>query len=169
METRGHSRVVSMCCTVIQWKGWACVQFLFEVEWEPILVPSPWVFVQPCRCLSVPVPLSSCIGSCHNHFDSSSTITTFTCRLTARIVWAPQMTSQPVSSIFLRSSLLAGTWRTLGQCSPWCCLPHFFFCLPCLLPPPSPHTVPCKLVLARPDERETDEQCLAGHRSDYSK
>ena len=29
---------------------------------------------------------------------------------------------------------------------------HFSFCLPCLLPP---FTVPCKMVLARPDERET--------------
>ena len=29
---------------------------------------------------------------------------------------------------------------------------HFFFCLPCLLPP---FSVPCKMVLARPDERET--------------
>ena len=29
---------------------------------------------------------------------------------------------------------------------------HLFFCLPCLLPP---FVVPCKIVLARPDERET--------------
>ena len=29
---------------------------------------------------------------------------------------------------------------------------HLFFCLPCLLPP---FTVPCKMVLARPGERET--------------
>ena len=29
---------------------------------------------------------------------------------------------------------------------------HVFLCLPCLLPP---FTVPCKMVLARPDERET--------------
>ena len=29
---------------------------------------------------------------------------------------------------------------------------HLFLCLPCLLPP---FTVPCKMVLARPDERET--------------
>ena len=30
--------------------------------------------------------------------------------------------------------------------------PNLFFCVPCLLPP---FTVPCKMVLARPDERET--------------
>ena len=29
---------------------------------------------------------------------------------------------------------------------------YLFLCLPCLLPP---FTVPCKMVLARPDERET--------------
>ena len=29
---------------------------------------------------------------------------------------------------------------------------HLFFCLPCFLPP---FTVPCKMVLAKPDERET--------------
>ena len=29
---------------------------------------------------------------------------------------------------------------------------HLFFCPPCLLPP---FTVPCKMVFARPDERET--------------
>ena len=29
---------------------------------------------------------------------------------------------------------------------------HLFLCLPCLLPP---FTVPCKMILARPDERET--------------
>ena len=29
---------------------------------------------------------------------------------------------------------------------------HLVFCLPCFLPP---FTVPCKMVLARPDERET--------------
>ena len=29
---------------------------------------------------------------------------------------------------------------------------HLFLCPPCLLPP---YTVPCKMVLARPDERET--------------
>ena len=29
---------------------------------------------------------------------------------------------------------------------------HLFLCLPCLI---LPFTVPCKMVLARPDERET--------------
>ena len=69
---------------------------------------------------------------------------------TARVVGAPQMISQPVSSIFPCSPLLSGTWQTPGLSIPWC---RFLFpCLPCLLPP---FTVPCKMVLARPDERET--------------
>ena len=70
--------------------------------------------------------------------------------LISRVVGAPQMISQPVSSIFLCSSLPSGTLWTPGLSIPWCCLP--IFCLPCLLPP---FTVPCKMVLARPDERET--------------
>ena len=35
----------------------------------------------------------------------------------------PQMTSQPVSSIFLCFQLPSGTWRTPGLSIPWCCLP----------------------------------------------
>ena len=33
---------------------------------------------------------------------------------------------------------------------------HLFLCLPCLLPP---YAVPCKMVFARPDERETWSDC----------
>ena len=40
--------------------------------------------------------------------------------LTARVVGAPQMISQPVSSI---SPMPSGTWRTPGLSIPWCCLP----------------------------------------------
>ena len=43
--------------------------------------------------------------------------------LTSRVVWAPQMISQPVSSIFLYSPLLSGTRRTPGLSIPWCCFP----------------------------------------------
>ena len=46
---------------------------------------------------------------------------TFTYPLTAWVVWAPQMTSQPASSIFLCSPLPSGNWRTLGLSIPWCC------------------------------------------------
>ena len=36
------------------------------------------------------------------------------CPLTARVVWAPQMISQPVSSIFSCSPMPSGTWQTPG-------------------------------------------------------
>ena len=42
--------------------------------------------------------------------------------LTARVVGAPQMISQPASSIFLWSPLSSGTWRTPGLSIPWSCL-----------------------------------------------
>ena len=61
--------------------------------------------------------------------------------LTARVVGAPQIISQPVFSIFPCSPLPSGTCRT-----------HLFLCLPCLFPS---FTVLCKVVLARPDERQT--------------
>ena len=45
--------------------------------------------------------------------------------LIARIVGAPQMTSQPVSSIFPCPPLPSGTWRTPGLSIPSCCLPTY--------------------------------------------
>ena len=48
------------------------------------------------------------------------------------------------------SPLTSGTWRTPGLSLTLSF--HLFLCLPCFLPP---FTVPCKMVLARPDERET--------------
>ena len=64
--------------------------------------------------------------------------------LTARVVGAPQMILQPVFSIFPCSPLPSGTCRTPGLSILLCCLPTF-----------SSDSVPCKMVLARPDERET--------------
>ena len=71
--------------------------------------------------------------------------------LTARVVGAPQMISQPFSSIFPCSPLLCD----LANSRPVHSLmlsSRLFLCLPCLLPS---FTVPYKMVLARPDERET--------------
>ena len=74
------------------------------------------------------------------------------CPLTARVIGASQMISQPVSSIFLCSPLPSGTWRTPGLSIPWCCL-HTSSSV-CLVFFP-PFTVPFNMVLARPDDRET--------------
>ena len=70
---------------------------------------------------------------------------------TARVIGAPQMILQPVFSIFLFSTAL---WD-LPNSRPVHSLmlsSHLFLCPPGLL---LPFTVPCKMVLARPDERET--------------
>ena len=73
--------------------------------------------------------------------------------LTARVVGARQMISQPVSSI--KFSLFSIAHCNLANSRPVHSLmlsSHLFLCLPCLLPP---FTVPGKMVLARPDEWET--------------
>ena len=43
--------------------------------------------------------------------------------LAARVIWAPQMILQAVSSIFPCSPLPFGTWPTPGLSNPSCCLP----------------------------------------------
>ena len=73
--------------------------------------------------------------------------------LTARVVGAPQMILQPVFSIFPCSPLPSGTCRTPGLAIPRCCPPTSSSF--CLVLSSSPFTVPCKMVLARPDEQET--------------
>ena len=78
-----------------------------------------------------------------------STILIFTFTFTSLnrgVVAAPQMTSQPVSSIFLCSPLPSGTWRLQV-----CPFPHVVF-PPLFLSDVS--SVRCKMVLARPDERD---------------
>ena len=42
---------------------------------------------------------------------------------TTRVVWVPQMISQPVFSIFSCSPLPSGTWPTPSLSIPWYCLP----------------------------------------------
>ena len=60
--------------------------------------------------------------------------------------------SRAVFSIFL--FLFTALWDLANSRSVYSLMlsSHLIFCLPCLL---SPFTVPCKVVLARPDERET--------------
>ena len=52
---------------------------------------------------------------------------------------------------FPRSPLPSGTCRNSRPVHSLMLSSHLFLCAPCLLPP---FTVPCKMVLARPDERE---------------
>ena len=74
------------------------------------------------------------------------------CPLTVRVTGTPQMILQPVSSIF---PLFSTALWDLANSRPVHFLmlsSHLFLCLPCLLPP---FTLPCKTVLARPDECQT--------------
>ena len=107
-----------------------------------------WTGNQTCLG-SLRVYQQSCIPAPYKDVCSSSII--FTCPLTTGVVWAPQMTSQSVSSIFL----FPIDFCDLVNSRPVHSLmlsPHLFFCLPCLLPN---FTVLCKMVLARDDEWET--------------
>ena len=64
-------------------------------------------------------------------------------------------TRDDFTTSFLKFSLLStALWDLVNSGSVHSLMlsSHLFFCLPCLL---SPFTVPCKTVLARPDERET--------------
>ena len=64
-------------------------------------------------------------------------------------------TTDDFTTSFLYVSLFSTALRDLANSRPVHSLmlsSHLFLCLPCLLPP---FTVPCKVVLARPDERET--------------
>ena len=66
-------------------------------------------------------------------------------------------TTDDFTTSFLRfSQFFTAFWDLAwtGLSIHWCCLlsSHLFLCLPCLL---LPFIVPCKMVLARPNERET--------------
>ena len=72
--------------------------------------------------------------------------------LTARVVWG---TTDDFATSFLLFPLFFTALWDLANSRPVHSLmlsAHFFLYLPCLLPP---FTVPCKVALARPDERET--------------
>ena len=85
-----------------------------------------------CKHTDPPVPINPSYNS------TNSSIIPITYPLTTRVVGAPQMTSQPVSSILLCFPLPSKTWWTPRLSVSWC------FC-----------AVPWKIVLAGPDEEET--------------
>ena len=101
--------------------------------------------------LSLSLSLCVCSGDNGNSLALLLISLSMTYPLTARVVGAPQMISQPVSSILPCYPLPSGTWRTLGLSIPLCCLPtSSSVCLDFF----SPFTVPCRMVSARPDEWE---------------
>ena len=72
--------------------------------------------------------------------------------LTMRVVGAPQMISQPFFFHFSLFSIACGDLANSRPVHSLMLSSYLFFCPPCLLPP---FTVPCKMVLTTPDERET--------------
>ena len=77
--------------------------------------------------------------------------------LTVRCRWG---TTDDFTTSFLHFSLFSIALWDLANSRPVHSLmlsSHLFLCLPCLLPP---FTVPCKMVLARPDEQETSSFTL---------
>ena len=88
----------------------------------------------------------------HTHTNKQTYIIIIINPLTARVVGAPQMIFK---TSFLHLSLFSIDLWDLPNSRPVHSLmfsSHLFLCPPCLLPP---FTVPCKMVLARSDERET--------------
>ena len=111
--------------------------------WQRI---SPFALVTCASNLGHPDPQTMILG---NFGSSRLVFISLIYPLTVRVAGAPQIISQPVSSIFPRSPLSSATWRTVHSLI---LSSHLFLCLPGLLPP---FTVPCKMGLDRPDKRET--------------
>ena len=72
--------------------------------------------------------------------------------LTTRVVGAPQMISQPSLSNFVLFSTALWDLANSRLVHSLMLSSHLLLCLPCLLPP---FTLPCKMVLARPDKQQT--------------
>ena len=82
---------------------WVTMKKLKRDHITPLLKEFHWLLVKSCIQSSSPPP-----------------------PLTMRIIGAPQITSQPVLSIFLCSQLPSGTWRTPGLSIPKYCFPTSF-------------------------------------------
>ena len=87
-----------------------------------------------------------------NLWKSQNNFIIFFYPLTAMVIEAPQMISQPVSSIFPYYSTALWDLVNSGPVHPLMMSSHLFLYLPCLLPP---FTAPCTDEMARPDEWDT--------------
>ena len=113
---------------------------LSSVRWYAHVCMLAYVFVgtRTRVCVSAVIVASKGRGGgvrgklvwCQQYLEYRPVFFTFTYPLTAGVVGAPQMTSQPVPSSFLCSPLPWGTWRTPGLSILWCCLlASFSVCL----------------------------------------
>ena len=83
---------------------------------------------QPCRSCEANTPITEhYLGQLWRRVwqfvYSLSFVSSMIYPLNTRVVGAPQIILQPVSSIFPCSPLLSGTCRSQGLSIPWCCLP----------------------------------------------
>ena len=94
------------------------------------------------------VPKEGCLVAHHCHYHQS---------LNREGRWG---TTDDFATSFLHLPLFSTALWNLANSRPVHFLmlsSHLFLCPPCLLPP---FTVPCKVVLARPDERKTASNCI---------
>ena len=98
------------------------------------------------------------VGPRPKKHDESFTVTTFTYHLN---LGGRCGTTDDFTTSFLHFSLFSTALLDSANSRPVHSLmlsSHLFLCLPCLLPP---FTVPCKMILARPDEEETRALSIA--------
>ena len=115
------------------------------------------VELRGCRLALVSGSLRASLGTVPIETDRPSAVKALTTSphlsLNREGRWDTTDVFKPVSSIFLCSPLPSWTWRTPARPVHSLMLSsNLFFRLPCRFPP---FTLPCKMVLARPDERET--------------
>ena len=118
----GLTRLSSCCC---------CWDRSVSDALELMLSVSSWLMCRLCRYNCATSTLRWRCSSCSvcwsgflvKHKSNTLSSSHLIYPLTARVVRAPLMISQLVSSIFLCSSLPFGTWRIPGLPFPWCCLP----------------------------------------------
>ena len=107
---------------------------------QPVVPLAPWQH----NTMQQPVVSLALLATEHNHHHHQS--------LNLEGRWG---TIDDFVTSFLHFSLFSTALWDLPNSRPVHSLmlsSHIFLCLPCLLPP---FTVPCKMLLARPDERET--------------
>ena len=113
----------------------------------PLLLSVPSLSSAPSQGMTLPLPLRNkpSLDFFNHHHRHLS--------LNREGRWG---TTDDFATIFLHLSLFSAALCDLACSRPvhhsLMLFSHLFLCLPCLLPP---LTVSCKMVLARPDERET--------------
>ena len=113
------------------------------VEPDIVTIGKPMGNGHPVAAVVTTAEIAASFKACGvEYFNTVSTLISshLVYPLTARVVGAPQIILQPVSSIFFCSPLPSVTWQTPGLSIPQCCLPTSSFVRHVFFPP---FTVPC--------------------------